>query len=250
MSEQPKTDQPKPKKPTLGLAMIMQNEEVHIPTTLAQFYHVVDDIVVVDGGSTDKSVEWAERMGARVLHRPFDNDFSAQKNFAIENLDTDWVYLHDPDERIEPTLLEIIPMLTHKDGQLFLMKSGILPGSDKFLDCFGIPRKNFIDGVQTPIYPDYQYRLFARYCRFEGAVHEKIINFKHRTEIDYTRPAGARPADKEKAHATTVDTERGQLEMGVNAHDPEQWSRFNILHFKSSTKQAEQDAHYRAIRGD
>jgi len=238
------------KKPTLGLAMIMQNEEVHIPTTIAQFYHVVDDIVVVDGGSTDKSVEWAERMGARVIHRPFANDFSDQKNFAIEQLETDWVYLHDPDERIEPTLLEILPMLITAEGQRFLMKANILPPSEKFLDCFGIPRKNFIDGVQTPIYPDYQYRLFVRTCRFEGAVHEKIVNYTNRTEIDYTRPKAARPEEKAKSRATTLDTERGQLELAVNAHDTEQWSRFNILHYKSSTKQAEQDAHYRAIRGE
>jgi len=237
-------------KPSIGMAMIMQDEEIHIPSTIAQFYHTMDDIVVVDGGSKDKSVEWAERMGARVVHRQFDKDFSAQKNFAIEQLNTDWVYLHDPDERLEPTLLEIIPMLTNMEGQRFLMRANILPGSDKFLDCFGIPRKNFIDGVQTKIYPDYQYRLFVRSCRFVGAVHEKIANFRNRTEIDYLRPKAARPIEKEKAHATTVDTERGQLEIAVDAHDPEQWSRFNILHYKSSTKQAEQDELYREIRGD
>ncbi len=237
-------------KPSLGLAMIMQNEEVHIPAAIAQFYHAVDDILVVDGGSSDKSVQWAERMGARVVHRQFDNDFAAQKNFAIEHLDTDWVYLHDPDERLEPTLLEIIPMLTNIEGQQFLMKADIIPANEEFFDCFGLPRKNFIDGIQSPIYPDYQYRMFVRSCRFVGAVHEKIANFKNRTEVDYTRPKAAMPEEKEKNKATTVDTERGQLETSVNAHDPAQWSRFNILHYKSSTRQAEQDVLYRKIRGD
>ena len=124
-------------KPDIGLAMIMQTERTHIPATLAQFYHVVDDIVVVDGGSEDDSIDWAERMGARVVKRPFDNDFAAQKNFAIENLETDWVYLHDPDERLEPTLLEILPMLTTIEGQSFLMKADIIPPSEEFFDCFG-----------------------------------------------------------------------------------------------------------------
>lgn len=237
-------------KPSIGLAMIMQNEWVHIPATIAQFYHVVDDIVVVDGGSEDDSIEWAERMGARVLNRPFDNDFSAQKNFAIENLDTDWVYLHDPDERLEPTLLEILPMLTTLEGQRFLMKADIIPQNEEFFDCFGIPRKNFIDGIQTPIYPDYQYRMFVRYCRFEGAVHEKIVNFINRTELDYTRPSKARPEEKQKEGFKSIDTERGQIETGVDAHDPEQWSRFNILHYKSSTRQEEQDQLYRKIKGE
>jgi glycosyltransferase involved in cell wall biosynthesis len=237
-------------KPKIGLAIIMQNERVHIPTTIAQFYHVVSDIVVVDGGSTDDSIEWAERMGARVIKRKFDDNFSNQKNFAIESLNTDWVYLHDPDERLEPPLLEILPMLTSAEGQKFLMRAGIIPDNAKFFDCFGIARKNFIDGIQTVIYPDYQYRLFAKYCRFEGAVHEKIINFKNRTEVDYKRPANAQPEKKKKERIEAVDTERGQIEIGVDAHDPDQWSRFNILHYKSSSRQEEQDALYRKIKGE
>ena len=237
-------------KPSIGLAMIMQNERLHVPMSIAQFYHTVDDMVVVDGGSEDDSVEWAERMGARVLHRPFDNDFSAQKNFAIENLQTDWVYLHDPDERLEPTLLEILPMLTSMEGQQFLMRADIIPPNEKFFDCFGIPRKNFIDGVQTKVYPDYQYRFFLKYCRFEGEVHEKITNFNNRTEIDYKHPVSARPVVKEALGVETVDTERGQIEPGIDAHDPEQWSRFNILHYKSHTKQEEQDQLYRRIKGE
>ena len=235
-------------RPSIGLAMIMQNERTHIPTAIAQFYHVVDDMVIIDGGSEDDSVEWAERMGARVVKRPFDDDFSVQKNFAIENLQTDWVYLHDPDERLEPTLLEILPMLTTFEGQKFLMRADIIPPNENFFDCFGIPRKNFIDGVQTPIYPDYQYRFFTKCCRFEGAVHERIVNFDNRTEIDYRRPNKARPEEKKKTGHESVDTERGQLETGVNAHDPEQWSRFNILHYKSSSKQEEQDDLYRKIK--
>lgn len=204
--------------PSIGLAMIMQNEEIHIPATISQFYNVVDDIVVVDGGSTDGSVQWAERMGARVLHRPFDHDFSAQKNFAIENLNTDWVYLHDPDERLEPTVLEIMPLLTADQGQVSLMHAGVIPRKETAFDCFGIARRNYIDGDMTKVYPDYQYRLFRNYCRFEGAVHEVIVGFNDRTELDYTR--------------NKVDKQ----------------SRFNILHYKSSERQNEQNAHYDKIR--
>ena len=239
---------PEQSKPTIGLAMIMQNEELHIPTSIAQFYHVVDDIVVIDGGCTDDSVKWAERMGARVIQRPFANDFSAQKNFAIENLQTDWVYLHDPDERLEPTLLEILPMLAFQQGQKFLKSCDVIPDSPQFFDCFGLARKNFIDGIQSSIYPDYQYRFFRNYCRFEGRVHEKIINFRNRTEVDYLRPKKAQPKVKEKERLEVINTERGQLEQGVDAHDPNQWSRFNILHFKSGVKQAEQDVLYQNLK--
>ena len=236
------------KKPTVGLAMIMQNEEIHIPAAIAQFYHVVDDLVVIDGGCTDGSVKWAEKMGARVIPRPFAADFSAQKNFAIENLQTDWVYFHDPDERLEPTLLEILPMLASQQGQKFLMSCDVLPDNAQFFDCFGFARKNFIDGIQSVIYPDYQYRFFMNYCRFEGRVHEKIINFKNRTEVDYLRPRKARPMIKEKEGLEVIDTERGQLEQGVDVNDSDQCSRFNILHYKSGVKQAEQDKFYQNLK--
>jgi glycosyltransferase involved in cell wall biosynthesis len=212
-------------KPTIGLAMITQNEEVHIPATIPQFYNVVEDIVVVDGGSTDGTVSWCERLGARVIHHPFENDFSAQKNRAIEALNTDWIYLHDPDERLEPTLLELLPLLVDTpDGQTSLMQAGILPiprelepGEDPYYDCFGIARKNFIDGIQTEIYPDYQYRLFRNNCRFEKPVHEEIVGFKRRTEVDYSRDS------------------------------LEEYARLNILHYKSSEKQANQNSLYDTI---
>ena len=204
-------------KNTIGLAIIMQNEESHLPAAISQFYHAVVDIVVVDGGSEDESVKWANRMGARVIHHPFDNDFSAQKNFAISKLETDWIYLHDPDERLEPALLEMIPVLASSAGQRSLMDIGIIPDSEDLFDCFGIARRNFIDGAQTEIYPDYQYRLFKNYCKCEGKVHEKIIGFKNRTEIDFDR--------------NSLDTP----------------SRFNILHYKSSERQKIQDKFYDAI---
>ncbi|MBD3260546.1 MAG: glycosyltransferase [Candidatus Altiarchaeales archaeon] len=207
-------------KQKLGIAMITLNEEFHIPATLAQFYslNVLDDVVVVDGGSTDDTVSICEKFGARVIHHPFENDFSAQKNRAISALETDWVYLHDPDERLEPTLLDIIPMLINvPEGQQSLMYAGVLPGKDSFFDCFGIARRNFIDGVQTEVYPDYQYRLFRNYCRYKNPVHEEIINFEDRTEVDCSRDSLEKP------------------------------SRFNILHYKSSVRQKDQNALYAQI---
>lgn len=205
-------------KGTLGLAMITQNEEQHLPATIPQFYNVVDDIVVVDGESVDETVFLCEKLGARVIQHPFECDFSAQKNRAIAALGTDWIYLHDPDERLEPTLLEILPLLIDVGaGQDVLKSAGILCEKDTSFDCFGIARRNYIDGIQTAAYPDYQFRLFRNYCRFEKPVHEEIVGFEDRTEVDFER--------------ASLDTP----------------SRFNILHYKSTSTQNVQDVLYARI---
>jgi glycosyltransferase involved in cell wall biosynthesis len=211
--------------PTLGLAINCQDEEHHIPISIAQFYNIVDDIVVVDGGSSDKSVEWAERMGARVFHRPWKHNYADQKNFACAQLNTDWIYVHDPDERIEPPLMDIIPLLISNGGQRTLMNYGILCESGEYFDCFGIPRLNYIDGIQTDHYPDYQYRLFKKHCTFdtnlEHRIHQEIVGFDKRTEVDVLRKTADNP------------------------------SRFNILHYKTAKLQEDHDILFpKILRGE
>ena len=213
-------------KPTLGLAMICQNEEIHIAPSIAQFFTEVDDIVVVDGGSRDGSAMWAERMGARVFHRPFDNDFSAQKNYALDQLDTDWIYLHDPDERLEPQLVQALPKLITLEGQREFIEQGVLPPSETLFDCFGIARNTFIDGILTDNYPDYQYRLFINYCKFKGRVFEQIANYRNRVELDYKRTG--EPGDQQDIRDAIA--------------------RFNILQYKSGSKVEEQSILYAKLK--
>lgn len=214
-------------KPSLGIAINCQNEEQHVPATIAQFYEVADDIVVIDGGSTDNSVEWAKRMGARVFYQPWVHNHAFQKNLGANKLNTDWIYIHDPDERLDPTLLELLPFFLTDEGQRFLMQKeiDIMPDSVDYFDCFGLPRKNFLDGKQTPIYPDYQYRLWKKHCYYSrdsvDRVHVEIKGFTKRTEIDYRR--------------NTLETP----------------SRFNILHYKTVKMQQEHDVVFdKVMRGE
>src|SRR3546814_14680095 len=66
-----------------------------------------DEIVVVDSGSVDGTRELCERLGARVLQRPFDG-FRSQKRFAVEQCKHDWVLCLDADERVDERLREAI----------------------------------------------------------------------------------------------------------------------------------------------
>jgi len=92
------------------LAMIAKDEEQDLPFCLDSVKGLVDDIVLVDSGSSDKTMEVAKKYGARVFQREFDS-FANQKNYAISLAQNEWVLHLDPDERLTPELKEEIEKL-------------------------------------------------------------------------------------------------------------------------------------------
>lgn len=86
------------------LVILTKNEEKNIVDVIENAHKVTEKILIVDSGSSDKTVELAEANGAQVIYRVWDNDFSAQRNFALEHVDTKWVLYLDADERINDEL--------------------------------------------------------------------------------------------------------------------------------------------------
>jgi tetratricopeptide (TPR) repeat protein len=84
----------------LTLCLIARNEESMLPGCLAAAAGVVDEVVLVDTGSTDRTREIARSAGATVLERAWDDDFAAPRNLAIEQSHGDWVLVLDADERL------------------------------------------------------------------------------------------------------------------------------------------------------
>jgi len=89
-----------PPKPMIQLSqcMIVKNEEKNIEKALGWGKSVAFEQIVVDTGSTDRTVEIAKRMGAKVFHFEWINDFSAAKNYAIEQASGNWIAFLDADE--------------------------------------------------------------------------------------------------------------------------------------------------------
>ena len=83
---------------TISLCTIVKNEEEMLPKCLESVKDFVDEIVIVDTGSTDNTVEIAKSFGARVLHFEWINDFSAARNFALDQCTTDYALVLDADE--------------------------------------------------------------------------------------------------------------------------------------------------------
>lgn len=87
--------------PRISLCMIARNEERFLPECLARAREAVDEIVLVDTGSTDRTVAIAESFGAKVLHSPWDDDFSAPRNVALRAATGDWILVLDADEFLQ-----------------------------------------------------------------------------------------------------------------------------------------------------
>jgi tetratricopeptide (TPR) repeat protein len=83
--------------PTISACLIVKDEEANLARCLGSVRHVVDEIVVVDTGSTDRTVEIARQYGARVFHFPWINDFAAARNESLRHVTGDWVLTLDAD---------------------------------------------------------------------------------------------------------------------------------------------------------
>jgi hypothetical protein len=134
---------------TVTACMIVRDEEERLPAALASVAFC-DEIVVVDGGSSDRTLELARAAGARVIENPWPG-FGAQRNVAIDHAHGDWILELDADERItEPLRAEIRTFLSAPPPDVDM---GALPLRDVFLGGRLGPAAR---------YPVYRYRLFRR----------------------------------------------------------------------------------------
>ena len=132
----------------LSIVIITQDEEAAIGATLASVSWA-EERIVLDSGSTDRTVQIARSLGAKVFSEEW-KGYGAQKNSAIEKASGDWVLSLDADEAVEPALAEEIKAIL-RDGSK--------------LDAYWIPRKNFFLGRwmrHGGFYPDRKLRLFRR----------------------------------------------------------------------------------------
>jgi hypothetical protein len=152
---------------TVCACIIARDEEQRLPAALASVAFC-DDVVVVDSGSRDRTIEVARAAGARVIEHPW-RGFGAQRNVAIDAAAGDWILEIDADERITPRLAAEI--------------EEFLADPPEGVDICAVPcRDLFLGGRLGPSakYPKYRLRLFRRgaYRHDEQlAVHEGLWAF-------------------------------------------------------------------------
>ena len=144
----------------LSLAMIVKNEARCLARCLRSVQNAVDEIIVVDTGSTDRTVDIAGEFAAKVFHFDWCDDFSAARNFALAQAAGDWILVLDADETVGEPLAEEIKKFIQGAPQIGRLK--IVSG--------------FRRHGQTLRSQTFVSRLFPRGARFEGKIHEQIIS--------------------------------------------------------------------------
>jgi tetratricopeptide (TPR) repeat protein len=149
----------------VSLCMIVCNEETCLPTCLDSVRHLVDEILIVDTGSTDGSLVIADQAGARVVSMSWQGDFAQARNLSLAQAGGDWILVMDADEVLEPC--------TRKEFERFLLQEDI---EGYFLPIRNVLEKPEVSVSTNPGALDYVVRLFRNrsYYRFEGALHEQI----------------------------------------------------------------------------
>jgi glycosyltransferase involved in cell wall biosynthesis len=87
-------------EPALSLSMIVRNEESVLGNVLGDVVDLCDELVVVDTGSVDRTVEIAQSFGARVMHFDWIDDFAAARNYALDLCSGPWILWLDADDRV------------------------------------------------------------------------------------------------------------------------------------------------------
>jgi glycosyltransferase involved in cell wall biosynthesis len=146
----------------LTVCVIAQNEQDNLPRLLQSARPIADEIVLVDGGSSDRTQEIARDAGARVFFRPFTNH-ADQKNYAASLASNDWILLLDADEELSPELTQSVQQWK---------------GQPPELAVYEMARLTWYLGAwirHSRWYPDWQRRIYRRdTTSFSGVIHSAL----------------------------------------------------------------------------
>jgi len=148
----------------ISACILSKNEEVDIERCLENIKDYVDEIVIVDGLSEDKTVEIARKYTDKIYQKEFSGSFAVERNYSIEQSTGDWIFIMDADEVCEKSLLAKLRELTNQnkyDAYSFLRKD-VIPNGE----------------VVESGHPEIHVRLAKKdKMRYYGAIHERAVVF-------------------------------------------------------------------------
>jgi glycosyltransferase involved in cell wall biosynthesis len=210
--------------------MIVRNEEDYIAQCIESAVPVVDEVIIVDTGSADKTIEIARSYSnkVKIYNYQWTEDFSAARNVSLQYSNADWILVMDADEKI-----------VFEKERLF----ELLEDSSK--DAYIIPIHNLLS-EKSELTSFSMVRLFKRTgASYEGAIHEQLVISG--TSGDYViidenickiihygyLPEVIKKKDKLKRNITILDSE-----IGKNPDNPFNWYNLGSTYLKSNSPEA------------
>ncbi|WP_165847645.1 TPR domain-containing glycosyltransferase [Ammonifex thiophilus] len=203
----------------LSLCVIAKDEEEDLPRLLSSVRGVVDEIILVDTGSTDRTVEIARGFGAKVCFFPWTGDFSEARNFSLDQATGDWIIFLDADEELA-------------EGEGEKLRQILNAGT---ADAYSVIVVNFVgerEGVDAVLNPSVRIFRNRPEYRFRGSIHEQIgpVIQEHGGKIEYTNI-------KINHYGYLSNSVRGKrkvarnlalLEKAVRENPEDSFNRFNL----------------------
>lgn len=152
----------------ISLAMIVKNEESYIERCLESVKGLVDEIVIVDTGSTDNTISLIKQfLDVNLLHFNWCDDFSAARNYSIEHATGDYILVLDADEYIVSGTRYELENVMYKNyiGRILV-------------------DSRFQKGNQEHRTKAYVSRFFPKDIRYTGIIHEQLVSDKSRVKLD------------------------------------------------------------------
>lgn len=146
---------------TIGLVMIVKNEGRSLQKCLARAKNLVDEIYITDTGSTDNTMEIAEKFHAHISHFEWKGDFAAARNFSLAQSACDWNLVLDADEYLMSGKRKDIQRFIEKGGYV-----GAIQRQDSYRETNGEISKGHA----------YVTRLIPRGTSYEGRIHEQVVS--------------------------------------------------------------------------
>jgi len=176
-------------KGSLSLCMIVKNEEQHLTRCLLSATPAVDEMIVVDTGSTDKTTDIARVFGARVFDFPWTNDFSEARNYSLSKASGDWVLVLDADEVISPLDYAAIEKIVKKKPAkpaAYALNTRNYTNEVNSKGWIANDRKYLREEAGTGWFPSAKVRLFVNDQRiqFQNPVHEFVEESLKKARIE------------------------------------------------------------------
>lgn len=201
---------------TLGVAMIVKDESANVANAINSIKNFVDQIVVVDTGSTDETPLICTRLGAEVYFKKWNEDFSEARNFAISHVRTDWIISIDADEVFDTT--------TFEKYRPFLEERSIGGLNVKIINSLG----------ERDFSPQSEHRYTRIYrnvpgIAYRGRIHEQILSSIYDLGLEVPE------TDIIIKHYGYVDTSEEKkmrnkelLEQEIMEHPEDNWLKFHL----------------------